>query len=123
MPRVTLQERQRNVTAVIWTWSGKNDYNEYTFTDGAEIKVRWVDEEVEFTDLEGAPRRSKALLYPGTQLPLYSYIYKGTLASLPAPDVNDPVKLQDSYDVLQVVKFMNTPWIKGNHTLYQAWLV
>ena len=112
----------RTVDAVYWAKTASDGYGEATYAAPVELKVRWVDKQEEFIDDDAEKQLSRAKVFAGQDVNLYSYFFRGTLDDLPS-DATDPEDLKDSYDLHQVRQNMEEDNIRATNRVYMAWLV
>lgn len=99
--------RPRQQKAVLWAVSGATADGGRTFSDAAEIDVRWEDRSELFIDENGQERQSSAVVWTGQDVTRGSYLYLGTLASLSSSEEADPQVVAEAHEVRQTAKVPN----------------
>lgn len=83
--------------AVYWEYTGVDEFGSSTFKDPTEIKVRWDDSTEIQTTSNGKEFISMAEVLTPQDLTEQSYLYLGTLASLPADP--EPLDTDKAYEI------------------------
>lgn len=116
-------DKFRKQTAVVWKQDASSgyadEYGKHAFNAGAEITVRWDDEQREVIDGEGATIVSRAIVMvddadgvkPG------DYLFLGVLTDLDSGAAADPNIQAEAFPVLVL---LGTPTLKADATLREA---
>jgi len=116
---MSLIRRMRRGYAVVWPFTGQNEFNEPTFGEPFEIRCRWDDMAVLFRTPSGDELTSKAVVYPDRRLTRQSRMYSGRLETLGPNPTTDPLSLEDNYEILSTAI---TPRIRYNGELLTVYL-
>lgn len=108
MPRRELRHRKQR--AVLWGVSGKDSFNEPTFSVPIEIDVRWKFGRREVTGSQGTPMSVDATVIIGQEIVVDSLMWLGTLESWYGLGSSGT-----DIGMHQVVSYNETPDITGRH--------
>jgi len=106
-------------TAVLWVRTGKNAYNELTFSSGVDISVRWEDRQEIFTSYEGKELASRAILHVNQDVIPDSFIHLGSVSALSAAQIANPKLVETAY---AVKAFRKVKSLTGRYTLRKVYL-
>ncbi len=91
-------------TAVYWGNPVADGYGGFAFDDPVEIKCRWEDKALIFTDSTGIERMTDALIMITQDLDVLGYLYLGVLSGLTDEQKADPLKVEDARQILAFEK-------------------
>ena len=90
--------------AVYWGNPVADGFGGFTFDDPVEIKCRWEDKALIFTDSTGIERMTDALIMITQDLDVLGYLYLGVLSGLTDEQKTDPLKVEDARQILAFEK-------------------
>jgi hypothetical protein len=92
-----LIKRMLRQDAVLWTFTGEDEFGNKTYADPVQIKVRWEDKTEQFLDRKGNTQVSRAQVYVDRKIEERSALWKGTLAEVES--TADPFANDGAYEV------------------------
>lgn len=91
--------------AMLWRYIGADEYGNPVVGEGAQIKVRWENKQLEMIDPKGQPIKLDALVQSIEEIPVNSMMWLGCEDDLPA--------LTDITNLMQVAAYDDIPDVKG----------
>lgn len=105
---MTLETKDLNQKAVLWTVGGVDSYSRPKLNTAIEIPVRWVDKKTERLDEKGNVVGADSVVIVDRQIAIGSIIWKGELVDLPSPTSS----ITNLYEVMDT---RESPDIKGRY--------
>lgn len=106
VPRPEIHYRRQD--AVLWSRAGIDDAGEATVSAPVEIRVRWVDRQMEALDVRGETIALDALVVTDQAIIIGSILRQGTIE-----DYEDLADDAEGTELYQVVTERTTPDVKG----------
>lgn len=98
--------------AVYWPPINVTDYGQYTFAEAVEIKCRWDDVEVRFTNADGSISTGTAKIWTTYPMKPRGILWHGRLT-----DVSDLVIPRNNSGFIEIKYFSSTPDLKNKTKL------
>ena len=115
---MSLITRMRKQKAVLWATPTPDGSGDWTFATAVEIDCRWEDKQQMVTDAQGKQVLCKAKVYVDRDIAAGSFLWLGTLVSLPSDHTNPRLISGAS----QVLSFGKLPNLKATEYLRTCYL-
>ena len=91
----------------------------YTFDDYVQLKCRWEDRNVKFTNPNGDEEVSKAIIYLAQDVEMKGWLFLGVLSDISSANQDAPQNITGAYEIRA---FNKIPNIKATDFLREALL-
>lgn len=103
-------------TLIYWAPTDPSPFGEPQWCAPVEMTCRWDDKLQEIQSTSGTRVVSRVEIISQEKLKVGGFVYRGSMSDLLYPD--SPSCNEDTYEVLKVAE---TPTIRYNARLYEAW--